>query len=167
MILIVAGVAGCGKSTVGKVVAERLGWTFADADDMHPAANIEKMLAGHPLTEEDRQPWLKAICAWLDDCLRDKQDAVLACSALKRKYRSQLLAGRPQVQMCFLMVSQEDDERRVLARKHHFFAQKLLASQFAALELPDQDEERVFALPTDGRSPDELADIIITKLGLG
>jgi gluconokinase len=167
MILIVAGVAGCGKSTVGKVVAARLGWTFADGDDMHPAANIAKMLSGEPLTEADREPWLTAMAAWLDDCLREGQDAVLACSALRRSYRRQLLDGRPHVQMCFLTVSREDDERRVLARKHHFFAEKLLASQFAALELPDQHEERVFVLPTDGRSPDELADIIIAKLGLG
>lgn len=165
MILIVAGVAGSGKTTIGKVVASRLGWTFADGDDMHPQANIAKMRAGQPLTDEDRQPWLATLAEWLDNCIRDGQNAVLACSALRRSYRSQLLQGRPQVVMCFLAVSRDDDEKRMLARKGHFFREPLLASQFATLELP-QDEERVYVVQPDERPPDELADAIISQLGL-
>jgi len=166
MILIIGGVAGCGKTTVGKVIASRLGWVFADGDDMHPAANIAKMRAGEPLTDADRQPWLQAMEAWLDACIRAGQDAVLACSALRRSYRRQLLDGRPQVVMCMLAVSRDDDEKRVRARQGHFFGERLLASQFAALELP-ADEERVSVVQTDGRSPDQLADAIIGQLGLG
>jgi gluconokinase len=166
MILIIAGVAGCGKTTVGKVIASRLGWTFADADDMHPEANIAKMRAGEPLTDEDRKPWLDIIDAWLDARIADGHSAVLACSALRRSYRRQMLAGRPEVVMCFLSMSRDDDEKRMQARKGHFFGQSLLASQFAVLEVP-KDEERVYVVDPGRQSPDELADAIISKLGLG
>ncbi|HXW44694.1 MAG TPA: gluconokinase [Streptosporangiaceae bacterium] len=166
MILIIAGVAGCGKTTVGKVIASRLNWTFADADDMHPEANIAKMRAGQPLTDEDREPWLQAIDAWLDARIRDGQNAVLACSALRRSYRNQMLEARPQVDMCFLAVSREADEKRMQARKGHFFGESLLASQFAALEVP-KDEERVYVVDPGRRSPGELADAIIKEAGLG
>lgn len=165
MILILAGVAGCGKTTVGKLIAGRLNWTFADGDDFHPEQNVAKMKAGTPLTDEDRWPWLAAIGAWMDTCLRDGQSAVVACSALKRSYREALLAGRDQVVMVFLTVSWDDDEKRMLARKGHFFAEPLLASQFATLELPES-EERVHVVAPDGRSADQIADAIIDELGL-
>ena len=166
MILIIAGVAGCGKTTVGKVIASRLGWTFADADDMHPEANIAKMRAGVPLTEADRKPWLLVIDAWLDAQIRDGRSAVLACSALRRSYRRQMLSSRPQVVMCFLAMNRADDEKRMRARKGHFFGESLLASQFAALEGPE-NEERVHVMDPGQLSPDELADAVIKECGLG
>jgi gluconokinase len=164
MILIVAGVAGAGKTTVGRLVAGQLGWTFADGDDFHPEANIAKMEAGTPLTDEDRQPWLAAMEAWMDGCIDAGQPAVLACSALKRSYRAALL-GRREAVIAFLSVSWQDDEQRVLARKGHFFAEPLLASQFQALEPPD-DEDRVYVVPSDNRPADQVADAIIKELKL-
>src|ERR1700729_1668009 len=94
MIVIVAGVSGSGKTTVGAMLAGRLGWRFADADDFHPAANVEKMRAGIPLTDADRWPWLRSVAAWMDERIARGEQAVLACSALKRSYRDLLLGGR-------------------------------------------------------------------------
>jgi gluconokinase len=165
MILILAGVAGSGKTTVGKIVAGKLNWTFADGDDFHSEANLAKMRAGTPLTDEDRWPWLDAICAWMDARIRLGEPAVVACSALKRSYRQRLLDGRAEVVMAFLAVSWQDDEDRVLERKGHFFAEPLLASQFATLEVP-HDEDRVLVVATDGRPADQIADAIIGRLRL-
>ncbi len=166
MILVVAGVAGCGKTTVGQQLARRLRWVFADADSFHPAANVAKMRAGVPLTDADRKPWLAAITSWMDDIIASGQSAVLACSALKRAYREELLGGRPDAVMVFLTISEAQDETRVLARKGHFFAEPLLASQYAALELPEPGESRVYTVPTDDQSPGQLAAHIIAQLGL-
>jgi gluconokinase len=166
MILVVAGVAGCGKTTVGQQLARRLRWVFADADSFHPAANIAKMRAGIPLTDADRKPWLAAITSWMDDIIASGQSAVLACSALKRAYRDELLGGRPDAVIVFLTISEEQDESRVLARRGHFFAEPLLASQYAALELPEPGESRVYTVPTDDQSPGQLAAHIIALLGL-
>src|SRR5215475_6902645 len=107
VILIVAGVAGSGKTTVGALVAGRLRWRFADADTFHPEANVAKMRAGIPLTDADRAPWLRAICEWMDREIADGNSAVVTCSALKRAYREELLAGRAAT-MVFLMVSREE-----------------------------------------------------------
>jgi gluconokinase len=166
MILVVAGVAGSGKTTVGQQLARRLRWTFADGDSFHPAANIAKMRAGLPLTDADRKPWLAAITSWMDDIITSGQSAVLACSALKRSYREDLLAGRAEAVMVFLMINQEQDETRVLTRHDHFFAEPLLASQYAALEPPDPGESRVYPVPTADQSPGQLAADIIARLGL-
>jgi gluconokinase len=165
MILILAGVAGSGKTTVGMLVASKLNWTFADGDAFHSPANLAKMRAGTPLTDEDRWPWLDAICTWMDERIRLGESAVVACSALKRSYRLRLLDGRAQAVMAFLVVSWQDDEDRVLARTGHFFAEPLLASQFATLELP-KDEDRVHVVTTDGRPADQMADAIIDLLRL-
>jgi gluconokinase len=165
MILIVAGVAGCGKTTVGELIAARLGWTFAEGDDFHPESNVAKMKSGLPLTDEDRWPWLAAIGAWIDTCLRTGQSAVVACSALKRSYREALLTGRDQVVMAFLSVSWADDEERVLARKGHFFAEPLLGSQFEILEVPEA-EDRVHLITTGDRRADQIAAATIDELGL-
>lgn len=167
MIVVVAGVAGSGKTTIGEQLAGRLGWAFADGDSFHPAENVAKMRAGLPLTDEDRAPWLAAITSWMDDVVASGQSAVLACSALKRSYREQLLNGRDEAVMIFLEISQEQDEARVLTRKGHFFAEPLLASQFAALELPDPSERRVYSFPTSGQAPAQLAAAIIGRLGIG
>jgi gluconokinase len=163
---VIAGVAGSGKTTIGVQLARRLGWTFADGDEFHPAANVAKMRAGIPLTDADRAPWLAAITAWMDDIIESGQSAVLACSALKRSYREELLRGRDQAVMVFLEVSREQDEARVSHRKGHFFAEPLVASQYAALEPPDPAEPRVYPVATADHGPGQLATEIIVRLGL-
>ena len=116
MIVIVAGVAGSGKTTVGTQLATRLGWRFADADDFHSAANVAKMRAGIPLTDKDRAPWLRAITGWMDDVEAAGESAVITCSALRRRYRDELLSGRPAATMVFLEVSREDLVQRLSHR---------------------------------------------------
>ena len=162
MILIVAGVAGSGKTTVGALLAGRLRWRFADADTFHPEANIVKMRAGIPLTDEDRQPWLHAVQDWIDTRIADGQSGVITCSALKRAYRAELLDGRPAATMVFLMVSRDVLDRRLLSRPGHFFPEKLLDSQLAALEPPTPDEQRVQTVLAEGDAPQTAAKIIAT-----
>ena len=149
VIVIVAGVSGSGKTTVGALLAGRLGWRFADADDFHPAANVAKMRAGIPLTDTDRWPWLRAIAAWMDERIGQGEDAVLACSALKRSYRDELLDGRPAARMVFLAPDGEVLARRLAARHGHFFPEELLSSQFDALEPPAPDERVLTVVPAD------------------
>jgi len=167
MIVVIAGVAGSGKTTIGEQLASRLGWTFADGDSFHPAANVAKMRAGIPLTDADRAPWLAAITAWMDGIIASGQSAVLACSALKRSYREELLGVRDQAVMVFLEVSREQDMARVSHRKGHFFAEPLVASQYEALELPDPAEARVYMVATADQPPAQLAGEIIARLGIG
>jgi gluconokinase len=164
VIVIVAGVAGSGKTTVGTQLASRLGWRFADADGFHSAANVAKMRAGIPLTDEDRAPWLRAITSWMDDIEALEESGVITCSALRRRYRDELLSGRPAATMVFLEVSKEDLVQRLSHRYGHFFPEKLLDSQLAAFEPPDPDE-RVLTLPEDG-GPAQTVDEIVTRLGL-
>jgi gluconokinase len=160
VILIVAGVAGSGKTTVGALLAGRLRWRFADADTFHPEANIAKMRAAIPLSDEDRRPWLRAVQDWMDTRIADGQSGVITCSALKRAYRAELLDGRPAATMIFLMVSKEVLDRRLLTRPGHFFPEKLLASQLAALEPPTPDEQRVQTVLAEGDAPQTAAKII-------
>lgn len=143
MIVIVGGVAGSGKTTVGERLAGRLRWRFADADTFHPDANIAKMRSGHPLTDSDRLPWLRSVRGWIDERVQAGQSGVLACSALKRSYRDLLLAGRPEAEIVMLSVDREVLAKRVASRAGHFFPDALLDSQFADLELPGPDEPRV------------------------
>jgi gluconokinase len=161
VILIVAGVSGSGKTTVGALVAGRLRWRFADADTFHPEANVAKMRAGIPLTDADRAPWLRAICQWMDREAADGNSAVVTCSALKRAYREELLAGRAAT-MVFLMVSREELEGRLLARHDHFFPEKLLDSQLAALEPPAPGEGIVTV--TSAGDPAQTADKVIAAV---
>src|SRR5271163_3527440 len=135
MILLVTGVTGSGKTTVGRLLAQRLGWLFLDADDFHPAANIEKMKHGVPLTDEDREPWLGAIHAELLRCAAKKQDAALACSALKQSYRERLAAG-VEVRICYLKGTYREIAARLRRRSGHFAGEAILAGQFADLEEP-------------------------------
>jgi gluconokinase len=160
----VAGVSGSGKTTVGMLLAQRLGWPFADGDSFHSAANVAKMRAGQPLTNADRRPWLDAIAAWMDERIAAGQSAVVACSALRRAYRAVLLDGRPAARMVFLQVSHDEDAGRLTSRHGHFFPPKLLDSQFAALEMP-QDSERIVVLPVRG-SATQVAAEITERLGL-
>ena len=151
MILIVAGVSGSGKTTVGALLAGRLRWRFADADDFHPAANVEKMRAGIPLTDEDRWPWLRAIGTWMDERIARGQPAVIACSALKRSYRDLLLDGRPEARMIFLAVDREVLARRLATRHGHFFPEQLLGTQMSDLEPPEPDERVISVLQVGDR----------------
>jgi len=159
MILIVAGVSGSGKTTVGALLAGCLHWRFADADQFHLAANIAKMRAGIPLTDEDRWPWLRAIAAWMDERIAQGESAVVTCSALKRSYRDVLLGGRPEALLVFLAVDREVVARRLAARHGHFFPEKLLGTQFDALEPPQPDEHAV-TIAADGDPQDTVAAII-------
>jgi carbohydrate kinase (thermoresistant glucokinase family) len=161
VILIVAGVAGSGKTTVGAMLAGRLRWRFADADTFHPEANIAKMWAGIPLSDADREPWLHAITDWMDERIAANQSAVVTCSALKRAYRDRLLAGRPAATMVFLQVSKEVLEKRLTTRHGHFFPEKLLDSQLAALEPPGPDE-RVRTVLAEDDPAQTVAKIIAT-----
>jgi gluconokinase len=164
MILIVAGPAGSGKTTVGKLLSGKLGWEFADADDFHSAANIAKMRSGRPLSDSDRFPWLAAIGAWMDEQIAAGKSAVVACSALARRYRDALLAGRDEVRIVFLEVSREEAFRRLHTRHGHFFGEQMVASQFAELEAPEPDETTI-VVPTD-RPADQVAENICELLGL-
>jgi carbohydrate kinase (thermoresistant glucokinase family) len=165
MIVIVAGVSGSGKTTVGGLLAARLGWPFVDGDSLHPGSNVAKMASGVPLTDEDRMPWLAAIGEWIDAQLARDQPGVVACSALKRSYRALLLDERPSVRMAFLLIDHEVCTRRMAARKGHFFSADLLASQFAVLEPPSADEPRVVLVPVFDR-PGTTADEIVRRLHL-
>jgi gluconokinase len=163
MIVIVAGVSGSGKTTVGAMLAGRLHWLFADGDDFHPVANIEKMRTGVPLTDADRWPWLRAIADWMDERIARDEPAVVACSALKRSYREVLLGGRSDARLVFLMVDREVLAKRLAARHGHFFRTELLSSQLDALEPPQPDERVVTVIE---HSPDQPADTVTAIIGL-
>jgi gluconokinase len=143
--IVVMGVSGSGKSTVGAALAQRLRVPFADADDFHPRANIEKMSAGHPLDDEDRRPWLESIGEWL---AARADGGVMSCSALKRSYRDQLRAHCPAVEFLHLAGTPEVIGRRQASRPGHFMPASLLASQFETLE-PLEDDERGIAIDVD------------------
>jgi gluconokinase len=160
MILIVAGVSGSGKTTVGELLAGRLGWRFADADAFHAAASIAKMAAGIPLTDADRRPWLHAITAWMDERIARGESAVVTCSAIKRAYRDELLGGRPEARMIFLSVDRDEAARRLATRPRHFFGAGLLGTQFDALEPPQPGEPRVTVV-LSGHDPEQTVAAII------
>ena len=141
--LIVMGVSGSGKSTIADRLAERLRWRYEDGDKFHTASNVAKMSAGHPLTDEDRWPWLQAIADEIDRICRAGERAVIACSALKRAYRDILVHGRDDVRIVYLQGTQELIAKRLAARKHHFMPSGLLDSQFKTLEPPDPRENPV------------------------
>jgi gluconokinase len=138
--LIVMGVSGSGKSTIAAKLAARLDWTFEDGDRFHPASNVAKMRAGHPLTDEDRWPWLQAIADEIDRVCRAGTRVVIACSALKRAYRNLLVHGRNDVRIVFLNGTQALIADRLARRKGHFMPPGLLDSQFKTLESPEPDE---------------------------
>jgi gluconokinase len=160
MIVIVMGVVGAGKTTVGRLLADEMRWKFADADDYHPAANIEKIRNGIPLTDADRKPWLDRLRAAIDGWIADGSNAVLACSALKASYRQELQAG-PEVRFVYLKGSPELIAERLRARHGHFANEQILASQVADLEEPED------AVIVDiAASPQEMVRQIRQKLGL-
>ena len=135
MVILLMGVTGSGKTTVGQVLADSLHWQFADADDFHPCSNVAKMRAGVPLDDADRAPWLTALRTQIDKWLHDGTNAVLACSALKQAYREQLVASA-DVRVVYLRGSRELIAARLKERHGHYMDPNLLASQFATLEEP-------------------------------
>jgi gluconokinase/6-phosphogluconolactonase len=141
--LIVMGVSGSGKSTIGEALGARLGWRYEDGDSFHPPANVAKMSAGHPLTDEDRWPWLQAIAAEIDRCREAGEHVIIACSALKHVYREILVQGHDDIRMVYLRGTEELIADRLGHRKGHFMPPGLLASQFATLEPPAADEHPV------------------------
>src|SRR5450631_4100225 len=157
------GVSGSGKSTIGTKLAERLNWNFEDGDKFHPAGNVAKMSAGHPLTDEDRWPWLQAIADEIDRVCKEGEHVVIACSALKRAYREILVHGRNDVRMVYLNGTQELIASRLARRKGHFMPPGLLDSQFKTLEPPDQSEHPL-TVSIDG-SVDAIVDDIVRQLG--
>jgi gluconokinase len=142
-ILVVMGVSGSGKSTIGTQLALQLHWEFEDGDWFHPARNIDKMHAGIPLTDEDRAPWLIAIADFIDQARLSGRQVVVACSALKRRYRAVIIGNRPDVQLIYLKGDMELIGRRIAARHEHFMPTSLLESQFDALEEPGPDEHAI------------------------
>ncbi|MDK1344660.1 gluconokinase [Streptomyces sp. 378] len=152
-LVVVMGVSGSGKTTVGRSLARRLGVPYAEGDDFHPPSNVAKMRAGHPLDDEDRGPWLEQIGRWLAD--HADSGGVVTCSALKRRYRDRLVSAAPHTFFLHLDGSAELIAARITARKGHFMAPELLHSQFAALE-PIGEDEAGAAIPIDG-TPEETA----------
>jgi carbohydrate kinase (thermoresistant glucokinase family) len=142
-VIVVMGVSGCGKTTVAKLLAERLGWRFAEADEFHSPANVEKMRAGIPLTDEDRAPWLAAIAAHIDAARASADPCVVTCSALKRRYRDVIVGGRPDVALVYLKGDYDTIAARMAARAHQYMPVSLLRSQFDALEEPSADEHAI------------------------
>lgn len=142
-VVVIMGVSGSGKSTIGSLLAGQLSWRFEDGDWFHPAANVEKMHRGIPLTDDDRWPWLGAMAEWIDETRRRGGHAVLACSALKRRYRDILVGDRRDVRLVYMEGKETLIARRIATRHEHFMPQSLLHSQFEALEEPGPDENPV------------------------
>ena len=163
MIVIIFGVSGAGKTTVGKLLARELGWRFIEADDFHSAANIKKMRSGHPLTDEDRWPWLDCLRKQIEQLFSAGENAVLACSALKRVYRDRLHVS-DEVKFVFLRGDYAVVEKQLRSRHGHFMDANLLQSQFDDLEEPQPDED-VLTIEL-GRTPEEIVERIKANLNL-
>lgn len=163
-VLVVMGVSGSGKSTVAALLAERLGWTFADGDDFHSPESIARMRGGHPLDDAARAPWLGRIRDWIDARLAAGENAIVACSALKRAYRRTLTGDRAEVRIVFLEGDRAVIQGRAQARHGHFMPPSLLDSQLAALEPPGPDEDPITVGIEDG--PDAIVAAIAARLGL-
>jgi gluconokinase len=161
MVIIVMAVSGGGKTTVGRALARDLGWQFVDADDLHPAANLEKMSRNDPLTDADREPWLLDVRAAMDAAVAAGDSLVVACSALKRRYRHTLGDGLNDVRFVYLHASREALLQRLANRRGHFAGPGLLDSQLATLEEPGADE----AIVVDAMCPlDDLVSQIRSAL---
>jgi len=161
-LLLLMGVSGSGKTTVGVLLAGKLGWPYAEADAFHSAANVAKMASGQPLSDEDRWPWLRAIAAWIDERIAKGEPGVVTCSALRRTYRDAL--RRPEVLIVYLKGSRDLIAQRMAARQGHYFKSDMLDSQFRALEEPT-DDEAVLTVPIGG-TPSQIVDEIVAAAGV-
>lgn len=163
MIVVLMGVTGSGKTTIGTLLAKHTGAVFADADDYHPAANKEKMRAGIPLNDEDRQPWLEILNGLLKSWSQSHEGGVLACSALKEKYRQTLANGIPSNGIAFVWLDGDKEllTERLAGRHHEYMNPKLLDSQFATLE-PPKDALRVM----NDKTPEQVVDEILQHISL-
>jgi gluconokinase len=161
MIIILMGVSGSGKTTVGERLAQALGWPFYDGDQFHPPANVAKMQQGTPLTDEDRWPWLHALRTQIETWIRQGVSAVLACSALKQAYRAYLIIDEGEVKLVYLKGDYNLIHERLAQRRGHFMPPGLLASQFAALEEPEQG-----VVVDIVHSPETIVALIRERLGV-
>jgi gluconokinase len=143
VVLVIMGVSGAGKSTIGLLLAERLGWVFEEGDSLHPAANVEKMSEGIPLTDEDRWPWLAKVADWIDNRLDTGENGIITCSALKRSYRNVLNRRGSGVEFVYLAVKVAELTERLEHRVDHFMPASLLASQLSTLEVPTSAEPAI------------------------
>jgi gluconokinase len=161
-IAVMMGVSGSGKTTIARGVAEREGWRLVEGDNFHPAANVAKMQAGIPLTDEDRWPWLRAIAQEIDAMLARGESAVVACSALKHAYRNVLIGERKDVLLVYLQGSKDLIAGRLAARTGHFMPAALLESQFDTLEEPGEDEHPIVV--SIAPSPEAIIDDVVRQL---
>jgi carbohydrate kinase (thermoresistant glucokinase family) len=162
IILVVMGVSGSGKTTVARLVVERLHCDFQEGDALHPPENVEKMKSGIPLGDADRLPWLHRIAQKIDEWRSAGQSGVLTCSALKRSYRDIIIGDRPEVRLVYLKGSQDLIRRRLEQRRGHFMPASLLDSQFATLEEPGPDERPITV--DIGGAPQQIADEVVRQL---
>ena len=156
------GVSGSGKTTIGRALATRLGWSFEEGDALHPPENIAKMRAGQPLTDADRAPWLSAIAARIDEWRRRSESGVITCSALKRSYRQVIIGDRREVRLVYLSGSRELIAERMSERHDHFMPASLLDSQFETLE-PPGPEENAITVSVD-QPLDKIVDRLVAEL---
>ncbi len=163
MIVVLMGVSGSGKTTIGTLLAERMGAVFADGDDYHPLANKQKMAEGHALNDKDREPWLETLNRLMRDWFDEKKSGVLACSALKEKYRATLAAGMPAGAVTFVLLDGDKQlfAERMAARHHEFMNPALLDSQLATLEMPSNALRVV-----NDRTPNEVVSEILARLSV-
>ena len=161
MIIILMGVSGSGKTTIGARLAQALGWPFYDGDQFHPPANIAKMQQGIPLTDADRWPWLHALRAHIETCVHQGVSAVLVCSALRQAYREHLSIDEAEVRLVYLKGNYDLIRKRLAQRRGHFMPPGLLASQFAALEEPEEGVVVDIVHP-----PDTIVELIREQLGV-
>ncbi len=153
------GVSGCGKSTVGRLLATQTGWPFLDADDLHSPESVAKMTTGTPLTDADREPWLADVAAWIAQRRDAGESGVVACSALKRSYRDRLRQADPELRFVYLQSDHGTISARLAKRVDHFFPTRLLAAQFADLDEPGPDE-RPIIVPIGQTPAAEVADVL-------
>jgi gluconokinase len=161
-IIVVMGVSGSGKTTIGRLLARELGWPFEEGDELHPAANVAKMKAGIPLDDNDRRPWLEAVADWIDRQRRAGGHGVITSSALKKAYRDKIVGNRPDVGIVYLRGDRDLIASRLARRRGHFMPASLLDSQFATLEEPGPEEHAAIVDVED--APEATVDKIMAKL---
>jgi carbohydrate kinase (thermoresistant glucokinase family) len=157
------GVSGSGKTTIAEDLVARLGWPFKEGDELHPEANVAKMHAGIPLTDDDRQPWLEAVASWIDHQRAKKQPGIITCSALKRSYRQIVIGDRPEARLVYLRGGRDLIAKRLSGRHGHFMPASLLQSQFDTLDEPGPEEDPLIV--DIGPPAGQIAETIIRLLG--